>query len=231
MGVVRLANAGRKITKNWRQPAYALKCDIRKFFDSIDHEILKNLISKRVSEKETQEFVGTLLRTFEKGAGKGLPLGNVTSQLFANIYLNEFDQHAKHVLKIKHYFRYCDDFLILSEDKKYLEKLIVQIKIYIFENLKLELNPKKISIRKFRQGIDFLGYVVLPNTYVIRTKTKNRILKKINAATKEFDKGLIDENTLLGVLDSYLGVLSHCRNRKVREDILKLKEKHNNQNP
>ncbi len=90
-GVFRLTKAGRKITKNWKYSAYALKCDIKKFFDSIDHEILNNLISKKVYEKETLDFIALLLKTFEKAPGKGLPLGNVTSQLFANVYLNELD--------------------------------------------------------------------------------------------------------------------------------------------
>jgi retron-type reverse transcriptase len=223
LGVVRLACAGRKITKNWRQPAYALKCDVRKFFDSIDHEILRKLITKKVHEKEILDFIHVLLGTFEKSPGKGLPLGNVTSQLFANVYMDRFDQYAKHVLKAKYYFRYCDDFIILDKNKKELEELIPRIENFLLRVLALQIHPDKISIRKFRQGIDFLGYVILPQTSIIRTKTKNRILKKIEGAMRDFKNGTISKNTMLGILDSYLGVLSHCRARKIREKILDMK--------
>ncbi len=223
LGVIRLSKAGRKITKNWKYPAYALKCDIRKYFDSIDHEILKNLISKIISEKETLDFISMLLKTFEKSSGKGLPLGNVTSQLFANIYLNEFDQYIKHVLKARHYFRYCDDFVILSPNKDWLEEILPKIRNFVSNRLELQLHPNKISIRKFRQGIDFLGYVVLPHANVIRTKTKNRILRKVEAGMRDFIHGNSDKNSTLGMINSYLGVLSHCRARKIEEKILEIK--------
>lgn len=229
LGVIRLAKAGCKITKNWKHPAYALKCDIRKYFDSIDHEILKDLISRKISEKETLDFISKILKTFEKDPGVGLPLGNVTSQLFANIYLDEFDQYVKHVLKIKYYFRYCDDFVILSENEKYLEKLIGEIEVFVSDKLKLELHPYKIIIRKFRQGIDFLGYVILPHAAVIRTKTKNRIQKKVGVTIREFKAGVINKNTALGILNSYLGVLSHCKNKSLSQKLSVLKgriEKH-----
>lgn len=223
LGVIRLAKAGRKITKNWRRSAHALKCDVKRFFDSIDHETLKTLLSRRISEKETSDFIDMLLRTFEKTPGKGLPLGNVTSQLFANVYLDELDQYVKHVLKIKYYFRYCDDFVILSEDKESLEKLVNQIRTFISDKLKLELHPNKISIRKFRQGIDFLGYVTLPNIAVVRTKTRNRIKRKVEAAIREYETGIISKNTMLGILNSYLGVLSHCRNKILSQKLLVIK--------
>jgi len=125
---------------------------------------------------------------------KGLPIGNLTSQLFANIYMNEFDQFMKHDLKIKQYIRYTDDFVIVSTKHDYLLDLIPKIRLYLKNSLKLDLHPSKISIRKTSQGIDFLGYIILPSYKLLRTKTKRRMLRKVN----------------LNNLSSYRGMLMHC---------------------
>lgn len=129
-----------------------------------------------------------------------MPIGNLTSQLFANIYMSEFDQFVKHQLKVKNYVRYTDDFVIVSENKKYLEGLIPIIETFLDNRLKLSLHPNKVSLRKYKQGIDFLGYVILPYHIAIRTKTKRRIIRKLNK-----------EN-----LSSYMGVLSHANSFKLK---------------
>lgn len=178
-GISRLRDAVRKVSGNWKKKSWTLKCDVRKFFDSIDHSILRALIVQRVTCIDTLWLIDLIFASFEKEKGKGLPLGNVTSQLFANIYLNELDQYAKHVLKAKHYFRHCDDFVIVHHDKKFLEECIVRVAQFLKEKLRLELHPHKVEIRKVNQGIDFLGYVVLPHAVVVRTKTKRRIRRKI----------------------------------------------------
>src|SRR3989344_9245504 len=97
-----------KVSQNNTKSAYILKCDIRKFFDSIDHNILFSLISKKVTDIDLLLLIKQIIFSFQNIAGKGLPLGNVTSQLFSNIYLNELDQYVKHTMKIKYYVRYCD---------------------------------------------------------------------------------------------------------------------------
>ena len=119
------------------------------------------------------------------------------------MYLNEFDQWAKHVLKAKWYLRYCDDFVVLDQDKTRLEKSISLIEQTLQEKLKLSLHPRKVSIQKVSQGVDFLGYVLLPHATMLRTNTKRRILKKVSKKN----------------LPSYLGVLSHADARKLREEI------------
>ena len=144
------------------------------------------------------QFSGWRFR--ERERVKGLPIGNLTSQLFANIYLNELDQFIKHRLKIKHYLRYCDDFVILNSSEMTLRKCHWQIEKFLKENLKLKLHPSKIIFRKLNQGIDFLGYVVLPHYRVLRTKTKKRMLKRIN-----------EKN-----LASYSGLLKHCNSFRLR---------------
>jgi len=147
-------------------------------------------------------------------------LGNVTSQLFANIYLNELDQFIKHKLKIKYYLRYCDDFVILSENKKYLIDLIPLISNFLKDKLKLMLHLDKIIIRKYHQGIDFLGYVILPHYRVLRTKTKRKILRKIIGKNRDFQDNLIFEESFNQTLQSYFGVLKHCQGYKIRQRIL-----------
>ena len=189
-GVVRLMESCRKVSRNWKTEAYALKCDVKKFFDSVDHAILRRLISQKISDSATLSLIDAILKSFEKEKGKGLPLGNVTSQLFANIYLNELDQFAKHELKTRYYFRYCDDFVIVHQGRKFLENAIGKIRNFLSQNLLLTLHPNKIKIRTIREGVDFLGYVVLPNAVVIRTSTKKRIMRKVKYAHGQFLRGL-----------------------------------------
>lgn len=221
-GSERLFKALRKVSRNWRWPVFALKCDVRKFFDSIDHEILFALIEKRISDPETLWLIDKVLRSFEKSSNIGLPLGNVTSQLFANIYLNELDQFVKHRLKTRYYFRYADDFIILFNDKPELVYLLRQIGVFLKEQLKLNFHPDKIQIRKLRQGIDFVGYVILPDAVILRTKTKKRIFKKLKKAKSEMLAGKISEEKFSKIKASYLGVLKHCKDKEIKRKIKKV---------
>ena len=218
-GVKRFSEFSKKVSQNHTKQAFVLKCDIRKYFDSIDQEILFGLIKKRVKDEKLLNLIKKVIYSFEKTKNKGLPLGNVTSQLFANIYLNESDQFIKHKLKIKYYVRYCDDFVILSEDLKCLADTIPQIRRFLSENLKLVLHPNKISIRKLKNGTDFLGYVSLSHYSVLRTRTKNRMFGKISILKNQFEKGLIDEKKLERSVQSYLGMLKHCKGEKIGEKI------------
>ncbi len=213
-GVSRLNDAIRKVSRNWKKTAWVLKCDVRKFFDSVDHDVLRELIVQKVDDKNVLWLIDIIFSSFEKEKGKGLPLGNVTSQLFANIYLNELDQFAKHKLKAKHYFRYCDDFVIVHADKIFLENAISKIREFLKDNLQLELHPNKVEIRKVSQGIDFLGYVILPHAIVLRTKTKRRISRKIKEGAVAYNKKRISQDTFRSVITSYLGVFSHAKSKK-----------------
>ncbi len=205
----------RQLSKNNTQNIFALKCDIKKFFDSINQDILLKLIRNKITDKNSIWLIEKIIKSFPRG----LPLGNVTSQLFANIYLNELDQFAKHKLKEKYYLRYCDDFIILGKDEKQLLGLIKPLNDFLKENLKLSLHPDKIILRKFRQGIDFLGYVVLPHHRVLRTKTKRRILKKLFGKFRKLESGSISKDSFNQSKQSYLGILKHCKGRKIRRKI------------
>jgi len=217
--VNRLQEFARKVSKNNTKNPYILKCDIKKFFDSIDHDILISLIQKRIRNNETIWLIEEIIKSFSISPNKGLPLGNITSQLFANIYLNELDQFIKHELKVKYYIRYCDDFVILNNDQEYLKSLILIINKFIGEKLKLSLHSDKIKIRKYRQGIDFLGYISFPYHRILRTKTKRRMFRKIEQSIKELEQGEISEQSFSQSIQSYFGILKHCNSYKLQQKL------------
>jgi len=221
-GVQFLQDSLRKASKNGRNSCFVLKCDIRKFFDTIDHKILLTILKKKVKDNDTVWLLEKIISSFSSkhsllGVNKGVPIGNLTSQLFANIYLNELDIFIKQVLKVKYYLRYTDDFLILSEDKEYLEKIILVIVLFLKENLSLKIHEEKTTIRKIIQGVDFLGYVVFNEYKLVRTKTKKRMSKKFDFRINEYNEGIISKNSLSQSLQSYLGFLCHGESFLIEE--------------
>lgn len=134
----------------------------------------------------------------------GLPIGNLTSQLFANVYMDAFDHFIKEDLREKFYIRYTDDAVILDQDPERLRDFIPWIQAWLWRERRLELHPRKVEIRKLGQGIDFLGYVTLPHYRVLRTKTKQRALKRVNSTN----------------ISSYLGILEHCEGHALRQALL-----------
>jgi len=188
----------RKVSKNNNRVCWVLKCDIRKFFASIDHEILIQILKRHISDADTIFLFKKVIDSFNSDIlKKGLPLGNLTSQLLVNIYMNEFDQYIKHDLKIKYYLRYADDFVVLSDCREDLKKLLILIEDFLRVKLKLTLHPNKISIKTLSSGIDFLGWVNFPNHRVLRTSTKKRMFRKLAMNTKNES------------LFSYMGMLKH----------------------
>jgi hypothetical protein len=145
----------------------------------------------------------------------GIPLGNVTSQLFANVYLHELDDFVKQKLKERFYLRYCDDFIILSDNKSHLDGLIVTIRNFLAETLRLELHPKKVIIKKLRQGIDFVGYVLFERHVLLRAKAKQRMKRRLKEAYESYLIGKISAASLDQRLQSYLGILSHANQHEL----------------
>ena len=170
----------RRVSKNNTKQCWVLKCDIRKFFASIDQNILIEILNKHIKDKDTGWLLEEVIKSFQSTRiYKGLPLGNLTSQLFVNIYMNEFDQYVKHKLKVKYYIRYADDFVFLSQSKSELENLLPEISLFLNEKLKLNLHPNKVFIKTFSSGVDFLGWVHFPKHRVLRTTTKKKMLRKL----------------------------------------------------
>ena len=219
--VRRLVKFSRKLSRNYTRDIFILKCDVKKFFDSVDHAVLMKLILEKIKNEKILQLIREVIASFEKSLGKGLPIGNVTSQIFANIYLNELDKFIKHKLGIKYYIRYCDDFVILSDSREKLEGLITKIAAFLCWRLKLQLHEKKVIIRKFSLGVDFLGYIILPCYLVLRTKTKTRMIKKLLQKKQLLNAGAIDEAKFNQSLQSYFGILTHCNGYKIRKNIEK----------
>lgn len=223
-GVETLSMMLRQVSRNNTRPCFALKCDINKFFASIDHDVLFSMLRRRIGDDRALWLLKDIIDSFIANPANifyrtGLPIGNLTSQLFANIYLNEFDQFVKRDLQIENYVRYTDDFVIVTNTIAVLQNLLPKIERFLKERLRLILHQKKITIRKYRQGIDFLGYVVLPNYIDIRTKTKQRILRRLKQRTDELKRGIISEHSVDRSLQSYRGVLSHANSYRLRQAI------------
>lgn len=206
----RFGGLSRQASVNNTRTLWALKCDIRKFFASIHHETLLSILREHISNQDIICLLQNIITSFhtESLVGVGLPLGNLTSQLFANIYMNEFDQFMKHKLKTRHYIRYADDFVIVSPDKQWLQKLIPQIALFLEERLKLALHPDKTFIKTLASGVDFLGWVHFPDHRVLRNSTKRRMMVRIKESYK-------DE-----AMQSYLGLLKHGNTNKLRKEVL-----------
>lgn len=187
-----------KVSKNNTRTCWVLKCDIRKFFASIDHQILKDILGTYIKDKRLIQVFHSVIDSFSSTApGKGLPLGNLTSQLLVNIYMNEFDQFAKHTLKAHRYVRYADDFIILSDDVNVLYETLPRIQSFLSSRLALSLHPNKVHIETIASGVDFLGWIHFPTHRVLRTSSKRHMLRNL--------KDNQNENTR----QSYRGMLSH----------------------
>jgi len=201
-----------KVSRNHTRTCWILKCDIRKFFANIDHQILLQILQKHIQDADTLWLLNQVVKSFNSGEGgmtrhtaMGLPLGNLTSQLLVNIYMHEFDQWVKRGLKFKYYIRYADDFVFLSTDRNELERLIPRIQDFLQNKLKLQLHPNKLFIKTLASGVDFLGWVHFPDHRVLRTATKRRMLRKVVGFSNE------------AMTSSYLGMLSHGNARKLEK--------------
>jgi retron-type reverse transcriptase len=192
------ARMAREVSVNHTKTVWVLKCDIKKFFASIDHVVLQKILAKYITDTAVLQLLENVIASFETKCGKGLPLGNLTSQLLVNIYMNEFDQYVKRILKQEHYIRYADDFVFLSRDKKQLQEILRLIAVFLREQLELELHPSKVFLTTFASGVDFLGWVHFPTHRVLRTTTKRRMLKRVG----------VEEVSPATIL-SYIGLLEH----------------------
>jgi RNA-directed DNA polymerase len=189
-----------KVSGNHTKTAWILKCDIRKFFASIDQDILMTILDREIKDKDILWLLEVIIKSFySTEIGKGLPLGNLTSQLLVNIYMNEFDLYVKHKIRAKYYVRYADDFVVIDSDKDRLVGILAIFHKYLNEKLKLTLHPDKIHIKTIASGVDFLGWVHFSDHRVIRTSTKNRMFRNLNNPTRFSKESLA----------SYIGLLKN----------------------
>jgi hypothetical protein len=169
------------------------------------------ILKKHIADPDALRLLERVITSFDSGAsGRGLPLGNLTSQLLINIYLNELDQFVKQSLKAKSYIRYADDFVVFSKSKDELKNILILMDVFLWLNLRLELHPDKVFIKTIASGVDFLGWVHFPDHRVLRTVTKRRMLRRVGATGGK-------EETVT----SYLGMLGWGNGRKLEQKIMK----------
>ena len=183
---------------------YILKMDIAKYFDNINKTILLKILKRKIKDKDVLWLIKEIL--YAQKREKGLEIGNYTSQMFANIYLNEIDQYIKHTLKVKYYFRYMDDSVLFVKTKQEAKEILEKIKTFLKMNLELELN-KKTQIFKSKQGVNFCGYKI--NTYrlKIRDKGKRKLKEKVKQLKKDIKQGKMTSKEAYKYLAGHLGYI------------------------
>jgi len=212
----------KKVTNNLKTEAFCLKADIKHYFEEVDHEILMNIIKKKIKDESVIWLIKQILaNTAEGTAGgellRGMPLGNLTSQFFANVYLNEFDYFVKHILKAKYYVRYVDDFIILHESKKQLEIWKEQIGIFLKEKLKIELHPQKTKIISLSRGIDFVGFRNFRHCRLLR----KRNIKKMNSKVEEYKRNKISKEELFESFQGWNAYAKWANSYKLRRGVVR----------
>jgi len=238
----------KKVSRNFSQPAYYLQADISAFFMSLKKDILFNLIKRHTKHPDilwltkqiifqdpTENFYqkGNLKlfrlipphkSLFKVPKNQGLPIGNLSSQFFANVYLNELDQFAKHQLKIKYYLRYVDDIVILDQNPKQLKIWERQINQFLKEKLKIHLHPQKSILQSIYQGINFVGFIIKPNYSLVRRRTVGNFKRKLwqfNQMPIPENDGIFNEQLekILAVVNSYYGQFKHANTFNLRKSI------------
>ena len=199
------------------QPLYAIKADIHHYFQSIDHAVLKTEIRKVIKDAGVLALLDRIIdHNGNMPDGVGIPVGNLTSQLFANIYLDALDQFIKHELGVEAYIRYMDDFVILSPDKEQLRSWLARIEQFLREELKLEFNPKT-TILAAKNGIDFVGY----KHRATHRKVRKDSIKRIKRTIKKCESGKITKEQLQKSIQSWTG---HADSYNLRKKIETLAE-------
>ena len=197
-----------------RGKVYALKADVRRYFASVHHDTLKALLRKRIADERLLDLLLKIIGSYHEPGrpGYGIPIGNLTSQLFANIYLDAFDQHVKCRLRIQWYVRYMDDWVIISPDKQELHALRLSLTVWLNQNLHLELNNKTqvfpVAVSNGR-GLDFLGYHLWPYRRRLRKASLNRFKRRVRRLQAKYAAGEMELKEVKQQLSSWLAHAKH----------------------
>ncbi|MFH1073304.1 MAG: reverse transcriptase domain-containing protein [Nanoarchaeota archaeon] len=210
----------RKVSKNNTATCFVLKADIRHYFDTVDHDILLSLLKKKVKDEKIIWLIKRILENHKIDQhGKGMPLGNLTSQFFANVYLNELDQFVKHELHAKYYIRYVDDFVILDTSRNNLEHYKGRIETHLKEHLKLTLHPEKSQILKLEKGIGFLGFRIFFHHKLLQQKNLRKFKNKIEKMKHLYKQEKIEREKIIEKFEGWLTYASQANTYKYRRRI------------
>lgn len=218
----------RKVSRNGYGTCYVLKADIRHYFEEVNHNILLEILERKINDKRVMWLIRQILSNLPEGRSggggerpKGMPLGNHTSQFFANVYLNELDQYVKHLLKARHYIRYVDDFVILSNSKEQLEKNKQLINAFLQEHLSLSLHPDKSKIYDLRQGVPFLGFRMFTSHRLVRKSNLRKFEKKLKREQGLYREEQISREHVVEHIEGWMAYAKHANTYAYRRDLLK----------
>lgn len=200
-----------------RRYGYVLKCDIRKFFDSIDHAALKQLLFRQLRDTRLNRLLDKIIESTQVPIG--LPLGNLTSQWFANMYLNHFDHYIKETLRCKGYIRYMDDFVVFSDSKDELREIKAKIADYL-RQIHLSLHDRKCKTWPVINGVNFLGFKVYPTHRVLLKRNVHRVKRRFAYFQRVFKAGTILTETIRVSVASWLGHLKWGDTYRLKQNLL-----------
>lgn len=190
-----------------RQTGWYLKADIHKYFDSVNQETLLDLIARKVKDPDLLRLIGLIIRNGGRD-GLGLPIGNLTSQFFANVYLNHFDYFVKETLRVRRYVRYMDDFVLFSTGKEALKAWLPAVEDFLGSELRLRLKPEELRLHPAAHGLPFLGVRIFPQLIRFLPEHSRRIRQKISDKTAAWEAGRLPEARFVDSMNSYHAHLS-----------------------
>ncbi len=211
----------RKISKNNASIAYILKADIKHYFETVNHKILRGIICKRIKDKNILWLVRVILENHKtETSGRGMPLGNLTSQFFANVYLNNLDQYVKNRLKARYYIRYVDDFVILSDSKKELEFYKKKLDEFLEKELDIALHPEKTKILELNAGLGFLGLRIFPRHKLLKKSNIRKFRNKLSKLEEQYDNKQIDYDKVYDAIEGWVAYSKTADTYNLRRKIL-----------
>jgi len=207
----------RKVSKNNTRTCFVLKADIKHYFQEVNHEVLLKIIGREIDDKRVLDLIRKILVNGQEETNRAMPLGNLTSQFFANVYLNDLDYFVKHKLKAKYYIRYVDDFIVLHENKEQLKIWKENIEEFLIEKLKIELHPQKSKIITLSRGIDFVGFRNFYYFKLLRKRNINNMKRKIEM----FKRGGISKEDFIESFQGWSAYAKWANTFKLRREIIK----------
>ncbi len=194
-GLLGAIERAQSFLKSYRQ-SFIWKGDVKKFFDSVDHDVMRKILALRIKDEKTFKLLDEVIKSFysDQGPGRGMPIGNLTSQIFANIYLNELDRFVKHHLKPKAYLRYGDDFILIDTDLEKLKNFRTATIEFLEKDLKLRMNSKNDKMIKSRHGLKFLGVILWPYNRTLNKRNFKRVHDRLKSNNISSYSGLIKEH-------------------------------------
>ncbi len=197
---------------------YILKADIRHYFDTIDHDNLISIIKRKISDRKVIRLIRLILENHTtKHKGKGMPIGNLTSQFFANLYLNDLDHFVKHKLKASNYIRYVDDFVILGNSEEMLRDYKTKITGFLGKSLKLDLHPEKSNVYSLCNGVRFLGFRIFYHYKIPRKSNIRKMEKRLSVLKSRYERGEISFEDITKSFQSWMGYAMQGDTYKIRK--------------